>query len=187
MCGPEPERLQNGFWNLLCCFSCICKMVTPSKVLLLCSLPIFQKCDASEGNAAGPGAVQGPRIWRRLWRCWGIAEPAVHCFPSRSWSMLELKLCFEVFSLNSFRPYAEVFFFFQGCFVAAAEQCPSRGNSMKRRHQVSKWHWSDFTVRGWAPSVVGPAPSGPGGVTSRFSLGAGATEYMKTGLNIWLK
>lgn len=35
--------------------------------------------------------------------------------------------------------------------------------------------------------MVGPAPSGPGGVTIRFSLGAGATEYIQTGLNIWLE
>lgn len=183
----EVEQLQNVFRNVLRCFSCICKMETRSKGLLLGSLPIFQSCDASKENAAGPGAVQGTRIWCRLWRCSGRAEPAVHSFPSRSRSTLELQLCFEVFSLNSFLPSEEVFFFFWGGFVAAAEQCPSGGNSMKRVHQVSKWEWSDFTVRGWAPSVVGPAPSGPGGATSRFSLGAGATEYIKTGLNIWLK
>lgn len=35
--------------------------------------------------------------------------------------------------------------------------------------------------------MVGPAPSGAGGATIRFSLGAGATEYIKTGLNIGLK
>lgn len=33
----------------------------------------------------------------------------------------------------------------------------------------------------------GRAPAGAGGVTVRCSLGAGATEYIKMGLNIWLK